>query len=822
VNESTIVCILGMHRSGTSLVTRLLNELGLYLGPEDHLMRPGPANPAGHWESRAIKDINDEILFILGGTWYEPPELTPGWERSSELAGPRRQARKLIEADFSGSDLWGFKDPRTSLTAPFWQRIVGPMRYVICLRNPVDVAASLEAREDEPVPFAEGAELWLTYVRAGLAASAGHPREFVFYEDLVADPEPLAGRLARFIGTHASDTAEEDVQVAIRVAHHEGLWHHRTSVPNVVDASRLAFHVKALYLGLRQFVAGVEEVGAEVLDLLGNYAADAGRELVEAGAALEELDELRDQWRRLDSERARLQQRLSERNAELERATKSHAEEQLLRRDLEAELEATRTELEQLQKADRDSGADGPELLPNSRSSEYERDVGELRARAVEMIPSGSTVLVASKGDDALVQFDGRRAWHFPRAGDGRYVGYHPSGDTAAIAHLEALRAQGADHLLIPAAMSWWLDHYHGLRRHLEERYVLLLRDELCAIYALRDEDGERATGPIAALKRVVAGLRIRSGRDPSILDWRTGLAIADHLPGVPVFFPPDEEAVLPYLDGTIDTVVVSSTDASRIPEARRVAASAVVSVDPSFPDAAAIEWLAGGSGGWGEDVSVTLIPNGDESAWNATLSAFAETLDEGFAGELTVVGDPRAIQAAGDRVAAAGLQFHPIETPSGASVIERARMATEAAGRRIHVFVTAPALPLPDWLPSMLALFSTGRAAGVVGARVLTPDGALKEAGGILAPDGSLRRRGEGDADPDRPAYRFVNRVDFCSPPLLATRIELFERLAGREDAQTASADGLIDFSLRAARSGAPVYYQPQARVVTIGDEGR
>ncbi len=279
MSAPTIVCILGMHRSGTSLVSRILNVLGLYLGPEEHLMRPSADNPTGHWESRPIKEINDEILSILGGTWQEPPPLPAGWERSPELAAPRRRAREVIESDFSGSELWGFKDPRSSLTLPFWQRILDPMRYVICLRNPIDVAASARARnrENDAVPFEQGIELWLTYVRGALAATAGHPRQLVFYEDLMADPEPVVRELARFIGRKKTTKAESDVRSAITVALTEGLWHHRTAVPNVVDASRLPFHVKAFYLALRQFVPGVETVGAEALDLLGAYAADCRR-----------------------------------------------------------------------------------------------------------------------------------------------------------------------------------------------------------------------------------------------------------------------------------------------------------------------------------------------------------------------------------------------------------------------------------------------------------------------------------------------------------------------------------------------------------------
>jgi hypothetical protein len=803
-----IVCVLGMHRSGTSLLTRALNLLGVDLGPEEHLMRPGPANPAGHWESLPMKRINDEVLLRLGGSWSQPPELGEGWERTPELAEARRQARRLIDTDFSRSDTWGFKDPRNCLTLPFWQRMLPPMRYVICLRNPIDVAASLEAREDEPIPFDDGIALWLRYVGASFEATAGHQRLLVFYEDLMADPGAVIRRLAEFIGRDESDLDAND-RSAIDAAVSESLWHYRTPVANVVDAPALGFHVKALYLALRLFVPNVQALGSEVLDLFGAYVSEAGRDAAQLEATRAELEEAREQSRALERERAALERQLADRSAELERVAKERAEEGRLRRRLETELEATRGKLSRRPKA--------PGLPSQARRQEYEEHTAEIRARAEELIPAEATVLVASKGDDALLALDGARGVHFPSARDGRYAGYHPSGDTAAIAHLEAMRARGADHLLLPATTLWWLDEYQGLRRHLEERYEPLHEDEHCAIYRLRTGDHRHIPRPIAVLKRTVASLRMRSGRDPSILDWETNLGIADQLPELLIFSPPSDGATLPYLDGTVDIVVLPAGDSARLTEARRVAASAVITVDPSSPEGAGLDWLAGGSSDWGEEAAVTLILNGDGALWDATLRAFAETLNDGFAGRLSVVGDASAMGRASEH--AAGIEVQSIEVPGDASLSQRARKAAKAADGRVQIFVTAPAVPLPDWLPSMLALFEGDQDVGVVGTRILSGDGTLQEAGGILSADGSRTRRGSGDHDPDRPAYRCVRRVDFCSPPMLATTRDLFKRLGGFDDRRAAPTDALIDFSLRSRQTASHVYYQPQARVVAIGD---
>ncbi|HZV75687.1 MAG TPA: glycosyltransferase family 2 protein [Conexibacter sp.] len=107
-------------------------------------------------------------------------------------------------------------------------------------------------------------------------------------------------------------------------------------------------------------------------------------------------------------------------------------------------------------------------------------------AMVERLVPEGATVLVVSKGDDAVLQLAGRHAEHFPQDGHGAYAGYHPADASVAIAELDRLTAGGASHLLIPRPSLWWLDHYAALREHLDQRGSLLSRDEDAgALYAL-------------------------------------------------------------------------------------------------------------------------------------------------------------------------------------------------------------------------------------------------------------------------------------------------------------------------------------------------
>jgi hypothetical protein len=122
-------------------------------------------------------------------------------------------------------------------------------------------------------------------------------------------------------------------------------------------------------------------------------------------------------------------------------------------------------------------------------SPEYEQVAVLTRRAVLGVVPPGATVLVVSRGDERLLELDGRTGWHYPRAADGVYAGYYPGSSEEAVDHLEELRRRGAAFLVIPRTGLWWLEHYAGLREHLERRYrnVAAGRGE-CVIYALAGE----------------------------------------------------------------------------------------------------------------------------------------------------------------------------------------------------------------------------------------------------------------------------------------------------------------------------------------------
>ena len=244
-----IVCILGMHRSGTSLLTRVLNLIGVDLGSEELLTtEPVADNPKGYWEHSEITSISDAILKRYGGSWDEPPLLPAGWETSAALDDLRHHARQLIQDQFTEVQLWGWKDPRSCLTLPFWQQLLPEMRYIICLRNPVDVARSLEHRDG--LSHEKSSSLWLTYVSSALNHSEGKPRLVVFYEDLMDDCLRELQRLAEFLGK-PERAKHVDVQEAVQEFIEKGLQHYRASVVQATASPRIDLRARALYIAQR-------------------------------------------------------------------------------------------------------------------------------------------------------------------------------------------------------------------------------------------------------------------------------------------------------------------------------------------------------------------------------------------------------------------------------------------------------------------------------------------------------------------------------------------------------------------------------------------
>ena len=129
-------------------------------------------------------------------------------------------------------------------------------------------------------------------------------------------------------------------------------------------------------------------------------------------------------------------------------------------------------------------------------TAEYADLVERVQAAVSEHVPPGSSVLVVSKGDAALVELPGLAVAHFPQDSSGGYAGHHPHDSAAATAELEELRRRGAEFLVLPATARWWLDFYADFATHLATHGELVAEvPDACIIFGLG-----RRSRPVTAL----------------------------------------------------------------------------------------------------------------------------------------------------------------------------------------------------------------------------------------------------------------------------------------------------------------------------------
>ncbi|HTW97939.1 MAG TPA: hypothetical protein VMD59_04135, partial [Acidimicrobiales bacterium] len=188
----TTLLVLGMHRSGTSAVAGALSHLGFAPPRPGDLMEHRPDNPRGHFESRSLSELDEAVLARLGGSWERPPALAEGFELDAALDDLAAAAPGVLDRAFLPTDskvIW--KDPRLSLVLPLWRLVLpAPLLAVLVLRDPLEVALSLAARND--LPLVKSVALWERYMRQAVRSVRGMPVLVVDYPAVTADAAGLA------------------------------------------------------------------------------------------------------------------------------------------------------------------------------------------------------------------------------------------------------------------------------------------------------------------------------------------------------------------------------------------------------------------------------------------------------------------------------------------------------------------------------------------------------------------------------------------------------------------------------------------------------
>ncbi len=206
MSPKKIVVVLGMHRSGTSALTRGLQVLGATLG--DNLMPPVQENnEKGFWEDLDIYRLNELLLKKAGSAWHYMGPLEIAGFTSDTYAAERRDASKLLAEKLAITDVFAFKDPRTAILLPFWQAVFDDIGanvcYVIAIRNPLEIATSLQRRDG--IDLTKGLMLWAKYTFNAVQYTNDMKRIFVSFENLLENPSRELTRIAHSMELPAPD-----------------------------------------------------------------------------------------------------------------------------------------------------------------------------------------------------------------------------------------------------------------------------------------------------------------------------------------------------------------------------------------------------------------------------------------------------------------------------------------------------------------------------------------------------------------------------------------------------------------------------------------
>jgi GT2 family glycosyltransferase/glycosyltransferase involved in cell wall biosynthesis len=673
------------------MLTRLLHACGLYLGPKDELMPAQADNPDGFWEHLGFVALNDELLNELGGGWDLPPKRDENFAHA-RLEPLRMKARLLIEK-FDSTDLWGWKDPRNSLTLPFWQNLLPSMKTLIMVRNPLEVAHSMKERNG--ISYSFGLRLWEIYNRRVIETAGNQERLVTHYDLFFQDPEPELRRVAHFIGLPEATVKNAATLVKKRRRHTH------FTVEHLIDA----------------------RVAPEVIELYRDLIAEASSK----ASPKERKTETREPEKSGDADLlpgsvSRLNALVPERAAQIES----------LYGDLLAQEEAR-----------------------------HKKETDELKARLEQL--SGHLAQTEAHHKAQAEELSARL----------KHINQLLRDKSVSLAESEArgdeLKTRLRQQLKTTQKLSRLLDEADHAAARLRSSARWLIANPVAALKAKLFPQQSRNLLGYGHLEKIVSAYK----------DWRGGHP---------------EVAVV---DDEIQTLI-SGTGLSR--GQRPSSTEPPLSTRPiEFPVHQQVE------------VSIIIPVFNQLRFTQACLDSLQE--DQGTERfEVIVVDDSSTDGTAQAVPRIPGVVYLRNEKNSG--FIASCNRGAEAARGKYLVFLNNDTLVKPGWLSALVNTFAEQQRAGIVGSKLVYPDGRLQEAGGIVWRDALGWNYGKFD-DAKKPEYNYLREVDYCSAAALMIPKSLFTTVGGFDSRYAPAYYEDTDLAFKVRKAGYEVLYQPLSEVI-------
>src|SRR5215211_483240 len=766
-------------------------------------MPPQADNPDGFWEHLGFVGLNDELLDALGGAWDLPPKTNENL--SDERLDPLRTKAQLLIEGFHSAQIWGWKDPRNSLTLPFWEDLLPGLKTLIIVRNPLEAAYSMRKRNGTSYAF--GLRLWEIYNRRLIEAAGKRDRLFTHYDLFFEKAEKELQRIANFIGLPDAKIRSAAELVATKRRHTH------FAIDQLVDA-------------------GVSTEVVELYRALIAQASPARRKTPVAksapGAKSHETDLLPGAVSRLDSfvpDRVTqiehlygelLAQTEARHKAEMEKlsAHLTHSEELH-----KAQVKELTTHLAQTEAAHK---AQVKELTMHLTQTEgaHKAQVERLMAgHNAEVQQFNAAVAQAEDRHEAQVE---ELTSHLAKTEEHykaqiEQINAHLAKTEADYkAQVEELtihytneieqlrqRIMEMNALLHQRSVNIAEDErYIGeltdrLRKQLQNtrRLSRLLDDTEDAARKLRTSRRWKLANPGAALKAKLSHGKISPGYGHlekiagAYSKWRK------------------EHPEIKQIDDEIKAVQTATIPRSEQP-----------GTDGQVPARASREEVLAAPVGpicfpQHEEIDVSIIiPVFNQFEYTQACLASLQAVEEQTRFEVIIVDDCSTDSTADALPQIGGINYLRNERNSG--FVASCNRGAERARGKYLVFLNNDTLVKPGWLTALLDTFKEERRVGIVGSKLLYPDGRLQEAGGIIWQDASGWNYGKFD-DPGKPEYNYLRDVDYCSAAALMVPKALFESTGGFDSRYAPGYYEDTDLAFKVRPAGYRVLYQPLSEVI-------
>lgn len=246
-----IICVLGMHRSGTSLLCEILHTMGLSFGTQDELIAGNTANPDGYFELKKLADLMMDIYIDAGKMTMDPCWLDLNTIPLSKKEWYCHQIYQCLYPFIERcpeNQIFAIKHPRICILLPWLKECFSKMnikiRYIAIIRNPLETAKSLWKRDCYPVDF--GLHLWEKHNAAILSYVDLPDTLFLNHQMLFEDFDSTYHKIAAFL--HLQNGSFEKTKALINPDYR----HHEISLESYSGGESIDF-IKDLYETLLHF-----------------------------------------------------------------------------------------------------------------------------------------------------------------------------------------------------------------------------------------------------------------------------------------------------------------------------------------------------------------------------------------------------------------------------------------------------------------------------------------------------------------------------------------------------------------------------------------